>query len=183
MKIVSLSLALIAAFALPVAAQQMGSANRNAPKVSQSIAFHNGTSLAVSYTALNFADGKFMENVKNERFRNMVNENAKANPVGTVTLEGSLTAAGRTLNAGSYGLHFLLHETGRWLLTLSHKDAEGDVQLIQWPLMLKDAPTNAQRLSISLQAGEDVTSCNIHLHFGSQHVMVPVAVQAAEEKK
>jgi hypothetical protein len=164
MKIASLTLALIAAFALPVAAQQMGSANRNAPKVSQSIAFHNGTSLAVSYTALNFADGKFMENVKNERFRNMVNENAKANPVGTVTLQGSLTAGGKTLEAGSYGLHFLL-------------------QLIQWPLMLKEAPSNAQRLTISLMAGEDVTSCNIHLHFGSQHVMVPVAVQAAEEKK
>ena len=178
MKIVSLSLALLATLALPLAAQQMGSSNRNAPKIEQGIAFHDGGSLEISYTALNFAEGKFMENVKNERFRSMVNENAKENPVGTVELGGDMTIGGKQIAAGEYGLHFLLSDDGQWILTLSHKNDEGDVELIQWPLALTKAPMHAQRLTIAISAGKGVTECNIHLHFGDQHILVPAATAA-----
>jgi hypothetical protein len=176
MKILSYSIALIAVLALPLAAQQMGSSNRNAPKVAQHIEFHNGAKLEISYTALNWADGKFAENVKNERFREMVNTNAKEKPVGSVALTAPMTVAGRTVAAGSYGLHFLLSDDGRWILTLSHKNEEGDVELIQWPLMLKDAPSHAQRLTILVSAGKEVTECNVHLHFGDKHLVVPASL-------
>lgn len=176
MKIVSLSLAFLATLAFPVAAQQMGSANRNAPKISQAIEFHTGASFQLSYTALNWAEGRFMENVKNERFRNMVNDNAKQNPLGNVELSSDMTIGGKEIAAGSYGLHFLLSDEGQWILTLSHKNDDGDVELIQWPLDLEKSEMHAQRLTIALSAGKGVTECSLYLHFGEQHAVIPAAI-------
>ena len=154
MKIVSLSVAFLTALSLPLAAQQMGSSNRNAPKMEQGIEFHTGAKLELSYTALYFAEGKFMESVKDERFRSMVNDNAKQNPVGSVELSDEMTIGGKKIGAGTYGLHFLLSDDSQWILTLSHKNDEGDVELIQWPLALTKAPARAQRFTLSDVANE-----------------------------
>ena len=179
MKSITLSLTFLAALTVPVAAQQMGSANRNAPTIEQAIKFHNGAELEISYTSLNYAQGKFMENATNERFRQMVNDNAKQNPLGAVKLSGAMEIGGKEIAAGSYGLHFLISAEGGWLLTLSHKNDAGDVELIQWPLTMEKAPIRSQRLMIVIAAGEGTTDCSLLMVFGSQHVAVAAA--CAEE--
>ena len=179
MKSLTLSLAFLAGLAVPATAQQMGSANRNATKVEQAIEFHNGTELELSYTALNWAEGKFVERMKDERFQKMVNDNAKQNPLGAVKLSGAMEIGGKKIAAGSYGLHFLISDEGGWLLTLSHKNDDGEVELIQWPLTMEKAPIRSQRLMIVIAAGEGTTDCSLHMVFGSQHVAVAAA--CAEE--
>ena len=175
MKSLTLSLAFLAGLAVPATAQQMGSANRNAPTIEQEITFHTGASLEITYTSLNFADGKFMANVKNERFRTMVNDNAKQNPLGKVALSGAMTVGGKEVAAGEYGLHFLLSDDGQWVLTLSHTNDEGDVVLTQWPLTLEKSTAKVSRLTIGLSADESVTACQVHLMFGDSYVMIPAA--------
>lgn len=180
MKSLTLALAFLATLAVPAAAQRMGMANRNAPTIEQQITFHTGASLQITYTSLNWAQGKFMENVSNERFRTQVNDNAKQNPLGTVVLSHAMTIGGKAVAAGEYGLHFLLSDDGKWVLTLSHKNTEGDVELIQWPLSLEKSMAKMTRLTIGLSADESVTACQVHLMFGDQYAMVPAA--CAEEK-
>ena len=181
MKSLSLSFALIAALSLPVAAQQMGSSNRNAPKCEQGIEFFNGAEFEIHYTALNFAQGKFMENLSKESFRKMVNDNATQNPVGSVKLSADMEIGGKPVAGGEYGLHFLISDDAKFVLTLSHKNAEGELELIQWPLALEKSPMHSDRLIVAISAGKETTSCNLYLHFGELATTIPA--MCAPEKK
>lgn len=168
------ALALVAALAVPAAAQQMGSANRNAPKVVNSIEFAGGAKAELSYTSLNFAEGMFMKRIKeSEQFRNFVNQNAKENPLGSFTLPAAMMMGGKQVEAGTYGLHFLASDSGGWVLTLSHKK-DGELALIQWELPLQEVKTTRKRLALMLVPGDADGSAALHLHFGNMAVDVDI---------
>ncbi|MGE0142641.1 MAG: hypothetical protein AB7I19_08350 [Planctomycetota bacterium] len=182
MKNVFLGLAIVAGFSLPLAAQQMGSANRNAQKVSTAVEFADGSSIRVSYKALNFAEGKFMEQLKNERFRTMLNENAKQNPCGSVAVSHDMTfSSGFQIPAGEYGLHFMLNDKGMWMAALSSTNDEGDVEIKNFPLRLKEVENHRQRLSINLNAGDEVGQCTLAMQFGNMALEV-TGGRVAEKK-
>lgn len=183
MKLFSISLALLAVLAVPVHAQGGGMANRGAPTISQGIEFQGGAKLSIRYTALNWAQGRFMERVTEERFRNQINEQAKENPVGSVELSGAMQIGGKKVEAGKYGLHFLLSDEGKWILTLSKKDSEGDLELTQWPLALEETKDHAQRLSLVVKAGKESNESTIDLHFGDQHTSIPASVATDDDEK
>jgi len=181
MRVLPVSLFLSVALAVPTAAQQMGSANRDAPTVEQAIEFQNGNEIEISYLALNWAQGKFAERVKSSaEFRNFVNENAKANPVGKLELAGNATIGGKQVMAGDYGLHFLVTENGAWQMVLSHKKGE-EVQMIVWDLELKATDVHKQRLSLVLSAAADADSCTIDLQFGNMAVSIPAKCEPAQK--
>lgn len=173
MKTILTTLALAGALVVPAAAQKMGSANRGAPTCEQSIEFDNGTELELSYTSLNYADGAFMKNLKNEQFRNMVNNNAKQNPVGKFEVGANCEIGGKKIAKGDYGVHFLIGEEGNFIFTLSHEGEDGP-ELIQWPLDLKKTDRMRKRLTLTLMAGEGNDDAVLHMHFGNLMIDVPV---------
>ncbi|MBK8978376.1 MAG: DUF2911 domain-containing protein [Planctomycetes bacterium] len=174
MKILCLNILLACSLALPAAAQQMGSINRETPTVESSIEFAGGAKVELSYRALSFGEGQFMKRVKeSEQFRNMVTQNAKANPVGTLKLPATMMIGGQEVAAGEYGIHFIPTDTGDWTLTFSHKQ-EGELHLIQWPLALQQVETARQRLAMVLLAGDEKGSAILHLHFGNMAVDIDV---------
>ena len=182
MKNLFLSLALVAGFSLPVVAQSMGQSNANAQTVTTAIEFADGAKMSVTYKALNYGQGQFMERVKQERFRTAVNQNAKDNPCGSVTLNKDMVFAGEKIAAGEYGLHFLLGDDGGFIAALSTTNAEGDKEIKQFPLKLAAAASHSQRLSIQIVAGEEVDQCIIALHFGKLGMTVNGSCAKAEKK-
>src|SRR5690606_39732026 len=78
MKNLTLSLFLAAACIAPVTAQGGGMANRGAPTIRQAIDFSQGAKLELSYTALNWAQGQFMERLKDAAARERLNEGARS---------------------------------------------------------------------------------------------------------
>lgn len=166
MKQLVLTLALAAAFTLPAAAQSMGSVNANAPTVTAAIEFAGGAKLAVTYKALNFGQGSWLERAKSERARNMYNQNAKENPCGSVTLTKDMMIVGAPISAGEYGLHFMFGDDGTPMAMLSTTDKEGNAQMQQFPLKLEAMESHSQRLAITITAGEKDGTCVIALQFG-----------------
>lgn len=182
MKNVLLGLAFAASLSLPAAAQQMGSINANAPKVTTAIEFADGTKLSVTYKALNFGKGAFAERMNQERFRTMLNENAKQNPCGSISLNKDMTfSSGFQVPAGEYGLHFMISDRGSWVAALSTTSDEGDLQLKQFPLRLADLDTPSQRLSIQLGAADEANQCTLSLAFGSKGLKVTGSVAADKD--
>ncbi|MBI5853535.1 MAG: DUF2911 domain-containing protein [Planctomycetes bacterium] len=166
MKQLVLTLALAAGLTLPVAAQSMGSVNANAPKVTTAIEFADGAKLTVTYKALNFGQGSWLERAKSERARNMYNQNAKENPCGSVSVSKDMVVAGTQIAAGEYGLHFMFGDDGTPMAMLSTTDKEGNAQMQQFPLKLEAMESHSQRLAISISAGEKDGTCVIALQFG-----------------
>lgn len=95
-----------AVLALPMTAQQGGSANRTTPTVGQSIAFTNGCSVKIEYRAIAWAQGRFMEALKTPEGRDRHNKGLKANPTGSLTASHDLSLAGQAVKAGTYKLYF-----------------------------------------------------------------------------
>jgi hypothetical protein len=166
MKKMILALAFAAGITLPASAQVMGSINANAPTVSQSIEFADGTKLAVTYKSLNFGQGSWLERAKQERARTMYNNNAKENPCGSVALSKDMVIGGAKIAAGEYGLHFMFGDDGTPMAVLSSTDKEGNAQLQHFPLKLEAMESHSQRLAISVVAGDKDGSCVITLQFG-----------------
>ncbi len=183
MKILPLSLFVSAALVAPISAQQMGMVNRDAPKVEQKIEFNNGNELEISYTAINWAQGKFAERVKSDAaFRNMVNTNAKQNPIGSFDLAGDATIGGKKVMAGHYGLHFLVNDNGGWQMALSHKKGD-EVELTTWDLDLSKSDKLKKRLSIVLSAADEADQCHVELHFGNMAVEISAQVMPATKQR
>lgn len=178
MKNLTLGLVAALAFALPTTAQILGSINNNLPTVMNAIKFANGAKVELEYKAINFGEGRFMENAKNERFREFVNGNAVKNPIGSLKLPAAMNIGGKDCAKGEYGVHFLISEKGNFVLTLS---MEGE--LTQWELTgLKKADSKRERLTINLNAAAKATEAEIHLHFGNMHMDIPVKAVAKKKK-
>lgn len=152
-------------------AQVMGSINRGAAKVTNTLEM-GGNKLSVNYTALRFGKGQwqgFKDNVDmHERFNGF----AAKNPIGSVETSVDLMTAGKKVPAGKYSMFFTLSERAGWVLNLKPK--EGDT--VKWRMVLTDAPSESKCLKVSLNPSAEDGMCSLHIAFGKQHVMVPVTV-------
>ncbi|MFT7534087.1 MAG: hypothetical protein ACI85K_000032 [Hyphomicrobiaceae bacterium] len=157
-------------------AQIGGSLNRNAAKVSNTIEMGKNK-LSVSYTAIRFGDGQWQKTQEDKEGYEGFNKFAARKPIGSVTTSCDLTAAGKTIAAGTYSMFFTLHESGMWLLNL--KPAEGDA--VRWGMRLKDTASKSTCMKISLEPSDKDDTCAIAITFGEQSVSVPVMVKAKKE--
>lgn len=175
MKTLTLSLVLAASLLAPLSAQRYGGINRNAPTVESSITFAKAGKLSISYAALNFGEGSTMKALKKDAAaRERHNNAAKAQPVGSMTLPAAMNVGGQDVAAGEYGVHFLVDDEGNFVLTLSH-EVDGEAQLIQWPLDLREGKVERHRLVMMPIAGNGDGEATIHLHFGMMECDIPVA--------
>ncbi len=157
-------------------AQINGSLNRNAAKVTNAIEMGKNK-VSVSYTAIRFGDGKWQKAKDNKDGYEGFNKFAAKKPIGSVTTSCDLTAAGRTIPAGSYSMFFTLHERAGWLLNL--KPAEGEP--IMWGMRLKDTASKSACMKISIEPSDTDDTCAIAITFGDKSVSVPVTVKAKKE--
>lgn len=176
MKNLTLSLFLAAACIAPVTAQGGGMANRGAPTIRQAIDFSQGAKLELSYTALNWAQGQFMERLKDAAARERLNEGAKQNPVGKLKASETISIGDKKVEAGEYGLHFMVGDDVQWKLVLSNGD-----EMLEWPLDLKDTDKHRQRLSIVVAAGEAIDQCALEIQFGKMKTAIPCKLAGGED--
>lgn len=168
-------LALVAGLA---PAQISGSINRNAAKVSQSIAMGDNK-LEVNYTAIRFGKGQWQQLRENAQAHERFNANAERRPLGAVKTSVAVTAAGKQVPAGEYAMYFTLHEQAGWILNL--KSAAGG-EPIRWRMALQQTEHKSDCMLISLTPSAEDGKCSLSVSFGDQYVTVPVTVGAAEAK-
>ena len=161
----------------PAFAQKMGSANRNAPSVTQSITFAGKQTIELTYTAITWAEGNWAKAVesKDDSMRKMINDQADKTPLGSLKVSADTMIGGKKVAAGTYKLAFTLSDTYQWTLVLA-----GDKEKLSWPLDLKDGEGGKQmkRLTLALQAGDKDTNATIHIAFGTKRGEIPVDTEA-----
>ncbi len=177
MRILPLATTLLLAF--PLTAQVGGSINSNAPTVSQSIEFSDESKLALSYTAIHFGEGQWMNATENEQLRERINGAAQRRPMGSVHTSIPLVAAGRKVPAGEYDMYFTLHERGAWLLNLKPKGDDGGDPIV-WRLALKETEHKHTRMHIALGAAAEANEALLTIAFGNMGVHVPLKPAPAE---
>lgn len=160
---------LMAAMAMPVVAQRMGSTNVKAPTVTTTIAFDKETKASVEFVAITWADGKMMTALADKgeagtRARSRVN-NSK-NPLGSVNLSTGMDLGATAVAAGDYNLFFHVDDEIQWHLVLVHKNDEKVKHKVA--LNLKDAGHKMTRLSLSLQAGDEDGTASLWVGFGDK---------------
>jgi hypothetical protein len=174
-----LSLAFVAGLAgltlVAARAQQMGSVNRNAPKISQTIEFDSGAKVSLNYTAITFAEGNFEKQLAPDspgrtQMRDRINQSAKSRPLGTLETSVDLELSGNAVAAGEYGFAFMLSEDCKWQVAL----IQGE-EMISFDLELADSPMPSGRLILSIIAGEGAEDAGIYLAFGGQTSEIRIA--------
>ncbi len=168
-----------AVLALPMTAQQGGSANRTTPTVGQSIAFTNGCSVKIEYRAIAWAQGRFMEALKTPEGRDRHNKGLKANPTGSLTASHDLSLAGQAVKAGTYKLYFEVDADAKFHLVLA--DTAGAET--KWKLDLAEKGEMAARLSLTLTAGKADTDANVGFTFGKLNGSVTLSAVAMAKKE
>ncbi len=169
-RFVALMSVLLASTALQ--AQVSGSINRNAPKVSTSIAMGDHK-VELSYTSIRFGEGQWQQILENEGMHERFNQGAERRPVGSVKTNCALMAAGKVIPAGDYQMFFTVHPQAGWILNL--KPAEGEA--IRWRMVLKATDHAHSCMRITLEPSAEDGECALTIAFGSQMVSVPVTVQ------
>jgi len=164
-----LSLALAAA---PIAAQRMGSVNRNAPTAGCFIEFAGGNRLDVSYQAITLAQGRFMSRLQElrkqddkeqvEGFVERFNVRAKDEPLGKLKVTGKITLGKTEVAAGEYRLAFMLDEEVHWKVVILDTEQKAKAS---WSLDTKAPKATARRLSMWLVAG-DQGGADLGIAFG-----------------
>ncbi|MEZ5963970.1 MAG: hypothetical protein R3F56_09020 [Planctomycetota bacterium] len=164
---------------LPIAAQRGGMANRNTPTVTQSIAFTNGNSVEVKYRAITWAQGRWMNALKNEQGRETINNDLKANPTGSLTTAKDMTLGGQVVKAGDYKLYFQVDDEVKFHLVLA--DEAGTE--IKWKLDLTETKTENTRLALTLTAGKGDNDANFGVAFGTMACSVNMLSTADKSAK
>jgi hypothetical protein len=180
----TLTLATVLALALPLAAQQGGSANRAVPKATQGLEFANGCSIEITYRSLTWAQGRFMDRLKTETGRTSTNNNLKANPTGSMTVSKDCTLGGKAVKAGTYKLYFEVDADVAFHLVLENDGGEQT----KWKLDLKQGDEMNSRLTLVLTAGKGDTDGSLAVAFGTMAGSLPLsgaaaAANASGEKK
>lgn len=156
--------------AVPVAAQQMGSVNRNAPKVTQAIEFANDESITFTYTAITWAEGRTMEAAMDKesggRIRQRINSQAEQTPLANLHTTVGLHIGDTKIPAGEYKSFFTIDDDLNWAINFSDGDNK-----ITVPLNLQKNEMKHSRLLISLHAGEEATDAGMYIAFGNQAAM------------
>src|SRR5690606_3035801 len=169
----------LALFALPLHAQRGGAANRRAPTVGQSIAFHNGSSVEIKYRSITWAQGRFMEQLKTEEGRAAANQDLAANPTGSLTASADGVLGGQPVKAGTYKLYFEVDGDQKFHLVLA--DEAGNQTKLK--LDLKDSAHMTTRLTLSLMAGESDNDAKLYIAFGKMSCSVDLNANGASGQK
>lgn len=163
---------LIASASLPALAQVMGSSNRNAPKITQTIAFKDDT-IEVVYTSITWGEGQWAAQLADEATkaatRERINGNAQKTPMGSLKCSAALQLGAQKVAAGSYKLEFLLDEGYHWQLVLV-----GDAATVTCPLEMKTVEEERKRLHVGLGAGEKDFTAELAIGFGKSRCKLPV---------
>lgn len=161
----------------PAAAQRMGSTNRAAPTVTESIEFKDGPKLEVSYQSITWAGGQMMRRLMDKEggagAREGFNRRAVGSPLGTVAASAGFTLGGKAVDAGEYDLYFTIDEDLKWHLVLASKTTDGPP--IDWALPLEDTDNHRSRLGIDLGAGDEDNTGVLRISFGTKHCAVAFA--------
>jgi hypothetical protein len=166
--------------AMPATAQRMGSSNRNAPTIVQSIQFPDGAKLVVEYVSITWAKGRTMEGLMSDEGaanRQRFNENAATSPLGSVEASTAFELGGVAVPAGKYSLYFTIDDDAKWHLVLADKaDAKKN---LEWTLDLQEGGHHRSRLAVDIDAGDDGSSGMLMIAFGDKHASVPFAPKSS----
>src|SRR5688572_10075652 len=158
-------------------AQRMGSSNRNAPTVTQSIAFPSAT-IELSYVAITWAGGQWKAALDNEASRadqrTRINGAAEKTPLGTLKLPAAMNFGATKVAAGTYKVAFTLDEKFKWQLSLT-----GEAGATVVPLNLKACDEDCKRLALGLRAGEKDATAELVIAFGKERCVLAVAAAPA----
>jgi opacity protein-like surface antigen len=170
--------------AAPATAQRMGSANRNAPTAGCFIEFRGGNRIEVSYQAITLGQGRFMKHLEDlrnsddkstvEGYVERFNVTAKDKPLGKLNISGKITLGGKEVEAGEYGLAFMLDEKVNWKVVIL--DAEQKTKA-SWNLETKAPKATARRLGMRLVAGEQ-GGAELGIAFGDVSTKLAVVTAA-----
>lgn len=174
-----LALTLIAAgfLAVPALAQKMGSSNRNAPTVKQSITLDPIGTVSLDYTAIQFGSGRWAATLENEQTRDQmrerINGQANATPLAAFTTEKDVDIGGKHVPAGTYKMSFTISDDYKWQVTLI-----GD-ETITIPLNLEKTEMASKRLVCSLHAGDEDGTAGVYIAFGEQWGLLTIKAAAS----
>jgi hypothetical protein len=157
---------------LPALAQVMGSSNRNAPKIGQTIAF-GGDTIELNYTSITWGEGQWAAQLADEgtkaATRERINGNATKTPMGSLKCSAAIVIGTQKVAAGSYKLAFTLDDAFHWQLVLI-----GDAATVTCPLEMKSVEEERKRLHVGLGAGERDFTAEIAIGFGKSRCKLPV---------
>jgi len=166
---------LIAAAGIPALAQVMGSSNRNAPKITQSIAF-GGDTIEIVYTSITWGEGQWAAQLADDATkaatRTRINGNAEKTPMGSLKCSAAIQIGSQKVAAGSYKLEFLLDEAYKWQLVLV-----GDAGNVTCPLEMKTVDEERKRLHVGLGAGEKDFTAELAIGFGKSRCKLPIGLE------
>jgi hypothetical protein len=157
-------------------AQRMGSSNRAAPTVTQSIAFPSAT-IELSYTSITWAGGQWKAALDNEASRGdqrtRINDAAAKSPLGTLKLPAAMSFGATKVAAGTYKVAFTLDEKFKWQLSLT-----SDAGVTVVPLELKACDDDCKRLVLGLRAGEKDGTAELVVAFGKERCVLAITAAA-----
>ena len=161
-----LSLALAAALCAPAFAQKMGSANRNAPTVQQTV-MAGDAKISLNYSSIIFGSGAqfeaAMDKDKGAQARTGINETAKKSPLGEFTTSVDVVCGDAKLAAGTYKLGFTIGEDLKWEVNFTNGD-----KVVKTKLNLMDSPENHKRLLMCLYAGDE-EGAGVYVAYGKKN--------------
>lgn len=173
---VSLAAALLAA---PTSAQKMGSKNRDAPKVTQSIAFANGSKIEISYFAI--AQGAYLDNMlkaDGKSYRTRFNSMAERAPLGKLSVSKDTMIGGHKVAAGDYKLSFTISEEMKFSMSLTPKSGDA----VKLPVDTGEAASKTARMSIQLTPAEDAKHATLAVVYGKLNCSFAVGGNAESGK-
>lgn len=172
---------LLLLLAAPAAAQKMGSTNRSAPRIEQSIQLGAAGKVTLNYIGITWGGGRWAESLESEEtraeMRGHINQAADRSPIGNLEVENDVTIGSTSVPAGNYKLSFKLDEDFNWQMNLS-----GD-ETITIPLELMEGEEHSTRLVVALYAGEEDGTAGVYLSFGNRMGMLTIAPAADEESQ
>ena len=178
----TLSCTVLGVFLLAVPAVGQRMMNPNAPTVGQSIQLADKGSIELSYVAISWAGGRWADALANEETRQgtreMINEAASSQPLGSMKASVDLDIGGHRVPAGSYRLGFMLDDKYKWQIALF-----GDGNRVDLPLAMRPNFVARKRLILSLMAGEEDFTGVMMVAFGNMVCRLPIGVSEAEEEE
>lgn len=165
--------ALVSVTNSPALAQRMGSTNKNAPAITQSIEL-SGQTIGMTYTAITWAGGQWATALADEatrgEWRTRINDGAVKSPLGSFKCSTAITIGETKVAAGAYKLAFTLDEKFVWQLALI-----GETATVNVALSLKEVEESSKRLGLSLRAGDKDGSAEIAVAFGKSRTVLAIA--------
>ena len=169
------ALAVIVVCSSSAFAQRMGSSNRNAPTVGQTITFGDKT-IELSYTAITWAGGQWAAQLADEATRGdmraAINKSAERTPLGTLKLATGIAIGETKVAAGTYKVAFTIDEKFGWQVSLI-----GEAATVTLPLSLKTVDDDQKRLALGLRAGEKDFTAELVIAFGKSRCLLPVTLE------